>query len=337
MSALRTLLVGFGGIARGLATDTRMAAYFPIATHAQALKADSNFNWVGVVDPDLKARHAAEADWKVPGFTTLAEASILAPDVLVLATPPGGRADALAALPSVKAVFAEKPLGNVDGEALIAAAETRGIPLQVNYWRRGDETLGALGAGELAHRIGTLQAGTGVYGNGLNNNGSHLIDMIRMLIGEPAWVQAISDTTEHTGGPVADDMHIAFALGFTGGAVISVHAVDFKHYREVALDLWGTAGRLALQQETLDIRHLPHAPNRGLDDEHEIAADQGQVLACTVADALPRLYRNLYDATTTGCALLSPGTSARATERIIDLIRRSADQGNARLAVSDSA
>ena len=39
MSALRTLIVGFGGIARGLAADAKMAHWFPVATHAQALRA----------------------------------------------------------------------------------------------------------------------------------------------------------------------------------------------------------------------------------------------------------------------------------------------------------
>lgn len=337
MSALKTLIVGFGGIARGLASDERMGKYFPIATHAQALTADDGFDWIGVVDPDPAARHSAETDWNVPAFETPFLASHLEPDILVLASPPGMRTDALSFLPSVRGVFAEKPLGGVDGEALVQIAEGRRIPLQVNYWRRGDETLGTLASGEMKLRIGTLQAGTGVYGNGLDNNGSHLIDMIRMLLGEPIWVQAISDAVPLSGGPVAGDIHVAFALGLRSGAVITAHPLDFKHYREVALDLWGTTGRLSLQQETLDIRHLPRTANRGLDNEHEIAADQGALLPCTVADALPQLYQNLHDAVQHGEALLSPGASALVTERVITLIRQSANQGNARLAGPGSA
>jgi hypothetical protein len=89
MSApLKALMVGFGGIARGLATDSRMAQYFPIATHAQALRADPNFDWVGVVDPDPVACQSARTEWQVAAFSDVAEAVPLAPDVLVLATPP---------------------------------------------------------------------------------------------------------------------------------------------------------------------------------------------------------------------------------------------------------
>lgn len=337
MSApLKALMVGFGGIARGLATDSRMAQYFPIATHAQALRADPNFDWVGVVDPDPVACQSARTEWQVAAFSDVAEAVPLAPDVLVLATPPGNRADVLRQLPSVSAVFAEKPLGDADGKMLVDLCAARAIPLQVNFWRRGDETLNVLATGGLPRRIGTLQAATGMYGNGLANNGSHLIDMIRLLVGEPRWVQALGPALPLENAPIAGDIHVAFALGMAKNAVITVHPLDFSHYREVALDLWGTEGRLALQQETLDIRHLPLQPNRGLDHENEIAADQGSILKSTVADALPRLYDNLYRAATNGAPLFSPGASALETEHIIGLIRRSAEQDNARLPLSET-
>lgn len=331
MTALKTLIVGFGAIARGFASDEKMAGYFPVATHAQAIDNDPRFECVGVVDPDPAARNIAEIDWNVPAFETVDVAAHLEPDILVLAAPPGARAETLAKLPSVRGVFAEKPLGNADGEALIAAVAKRGIPLQVNYWRRGDATLSMLASGGLRERIGSLQAATGVYGNGLANNGSHLIDMARMLLGDPQWVQAIGPAGPASGGPIAGDIHVAFALGMAGGATATIQPLDFRHYREVALDIWGTAGRIALQQETLDIRLMPRVANRGLENEFEIAADQSTTLACTVADTLPNLYGNLADAVQNGADLMSPGDSALKTEAIIDLVRRSADDGGTRL------
>lgn len=333
MSRLKTLVVGFGAVARGLATDAKMSKWFPIATHAQAIMADRRFEWIGVVDPDPAARKCAEHDWKVDTFANMDEAAHLAPDILVLAAPPGARADALKAFPSVKGIFTEKPLGDEDGKALIKEATQRNLLLQVNYWRRGDQTLGVLATGGIRDRVGDVQAATGIYGNGLANNGSHLIDMIRMLLGDPVWVQAIGDVAPASGGPITGDIHIAFALGMPSGAIVSVHPIDFRYYREVALDIWGTTGRIALQQETLDIRVMPRVANRGLDHEYEIAADESAELKCTVADTLPNLYTNLADAVTSGAALLSPGDSALKTENIIDLVRRSASHGGTRLMV----
>ena len=56
---LKTLLIGFGGIAHGLAVDDRMAKWFPVATHIQALEQNPNFQLTGIVDPDPHARAIA--------------------------------------------------------------------------------------------------------------------------------------------------------------------------------------------------------------------------------------------------------------------------------------
>lgn len=330
---LRTLLIGFGGIAHGLAADARMAKWFPIATHVQAIIKNPNFHLIGIVDPDPAAREIAASDWGTEAFEDIQAAAALNPEVVVFATPPGERAAALATFPSLKGVIVEKPLGGDDGQRLIETCHTRAIPVQVNYWRRGDATLQALAAVGLEARIGTFQAGHALYGNGLANNGSHLVDMIRMLTGEPIWVQALGDAEPANQTPVANDIHVAFALGLGNGSCITAHPVDFTHYREVSLDLWGTQGRLAFMQETLDIRHFDRVPNRGLDDEFEIASDAGTLLPCTVASALPNLYENLSAAIHSKATLLSTGESALRTETIIERIRLSANQRGKRLEI----
>ena len=331
---LKTLLIGFGGIAHGLAADARMATWFPIATHVQAINENPNFQLAGIVDPDPAARAIAASDWGAEAFEDISAAATLDPDIIVFASPPGERAAALAAFSSLKGVIVEKPLGGDDGRQLIESCDTGNIPVQVNYWRRGDATLQALAAGDLETRIGALQAGHALYGNGLANNGSHLVDMIRMLAGEPVWVQALGDAAPAQQTPIANDIHVAFALGLGNGACITAHPVDFTHFREVSLDLWGTRGRLSFMQETLDIRHFDRVPNRGLDNEFEIASDAGTLLPSTVASALPNLYENIFAAIHAKANLLSSGASALRTETIIERIQLSARQRGERLDTS---
>ncbi len=319
-AALRTILVGFGGVAQGLATDAKMSSWFPVATHAQALQSDPRFDWVGVVDPDPDAQQAATGDWSVPSFGDVAAAANLEPDVAILAMPPGGRCDAVAALPSLKGVLVEKPLPHDEGERLADMAADRNLAVQVNYWRRGDETLRDLSDGGLRRRIGALQSGHAIYGNGLRNNGSHLLDMIRWLIGEPTGVVRTGPVASLDAPPIDGDVRVPFSLSFAGGGTVAVHPVDFDHYREVGLDLWGTTGRLTILQETLDIRFHAVADNRGLADAHEIASDTAEVLPSTVARALPNLYGNLYDAVAGDADLLSPLTNALKTEALIDTV-----------------
>jgi len=334
---LKTLLIGFGGIAHGLAADDRMAKWFPVATHIQALEQNPNFQLIGIVDPDPHARAIAVSDWETEAFETVQAAAALDPDVIVFATPPGKRTDALATFPSIKGVVVEKPLGGDDGRHLIKTCDARDFPVQVNYWRRGDATLQALATGDLKNRIGAFQAGHALYGNGLANNGSHLVDMIRMLLGEPIWVQALGDAKSVHQSPITDDVHVSFALRFDDGTCVSAHPVDFTKYREVSLDLWGTQGRLSFMQETLDIRHFDTAPNRGLNDAFEIASDAGTLLSSTVTSALPNLYENLSAAINGKAALLSTGQSALRTETIIVHIKLSANQDGERLDVKMGA
>jgi len=332
-ASLSTLLVGFGGIAHGLAADSRMASWFPIATHVQAIAQSDNFHLIGVVDPDPDARDVAETDWDVETFETIDAASSLAPDIIVFATPPGERAAALAKFPDLKGVFVEKPLGGEDGRRLIDTCDALGIPVQVNFWRRGDEMLQTLSNGVLTDRIGVLQAGHALYGNGLANNGSHLIDMIRMLLGEPIWVQALGVVQPLPQSPIADDVHVGFALGFDSEASVTAHPVNFSHYREVSLDLWGSHGRLAFMQETLDIRHYDKVANRGLDGAFEIASDAGTALPSTVAAALPNLYENLAANINGEALLMSTGECALKTEAIIEQILLSAERRGERLEI----
>lgn len=296
---MKTVIVGFGKSAH---IDAKMRRWFPKGAHH--LNMDETFQLVGIADRDAKAQLAAEA-LELPGqpaFEITAQAADLAhhePEVAVLAIPPEGRAEVLAALPSVRAVMLEKPLGPPSvREPLLNLIEKRGIVTQVAYWRRGDPTLCAL------PDIGPAQAAFGLYGGGLRNNGSHFVDMVRMLLGEVAAEQAI---TGHD-----------FNLYLVRGGAVSVHELDFRHYREVSLDIWGERGRIAIEQEGLLVYHMPRTDHRGLEGAHEIECDGAWVSLCRVGEALPNLYANLARHLTDGEPLLSPLSSAVKTEEVLD-------------------
>ena len=324
----RTVVVGFGKIAAGYTGDRRMARYFDCATHAQALANHPDFEWIGVADPSPKARSAAES-WNVPRVAPdAADLADLKPEVAVITTPPGSRPAVLDALPSLRAVFVEKPLsvGDDEGEVFLKRCRERGVAVQVNFWRRGDPLFRELAAGGLRHRVGAPQTAFATYGNGLFNNGGHMVDFVRMLLGEVESAQATGPATEAR-GPLKGDVQIPFVLALDSGLRVAVHPVDFSHFREVGLDVWGSGGRLALYQESLGIYHYPRAENRGLENEFEIASDAPAVLEPTVGKALPALYGNLAAALDGDQPLWSSGDSARATERVLDAILRSAERG----------
>jgi predicted dehydrogenase len=195
MTPFRIALVGCGGIARA---------------HVDAFTA-AGAQVAGVCDPLPAAASALAAS---TGATVAADALALAAsgiDLAVICSPPAAHPDGcLPFLTCGIAVLCEKPLA-VDGPsaaALEATARQHGTPLFVALCHRWHAPLvrlkdllasGTIGrplharvqfAGRLelagGHRADRRLAGGGV----LIDNGSHAVDLIRCLLGEPRTVSA---------------------------------------------------------------------------------------------------------------------------------------------------
>lgn len=331
-----SVLVGYGRIAAGYAQDRRMNAVFRYPTHASVLSDHPDFDLVAVVDPDPVAREAARRD----GVSVVVDHAAnlpdgIAPEVAILAMPPSGRREILDGLLGLKAVVVEKPLGvgADEAEAFAALCRERGLIAQVNLLRRGDLALRRLAEGELHRRIGDIQSVFGVYGRGLFNTATHMIDLLRMVCGDVAWARAVDKPLQAPDGVLAGDLAMPFVLGLESGAVAMFSSLDYRHYREAALDVWGTAGRYSITQESLIHLHFPRAENRGLDGEWEVASDQPEVGDSGIGEALYHLYDNLADSLRSGAPVWSSVESALRTERIIHSIVASGRAGGEQVKV----
>ena len=329
MSArLRTAVIGFGRVGSGYAEDQAMARYYKYATHAQVLADHPLYEWLAVIDPAAAARQDASTNWKVRHTAArLSDIGALANDieVAIVATPPETRLDFLDQLPALRAVLVEKPLGRTlaDGDAFARYCRERGILVQVNLWRRADQTLRHLADGELRTLIGAAVCGFGVYGNGLLNNGLHMVDLVRMLLGEVTSVMALSPDQILAGSPIADDINVSFALELVGGTVLTLSPLPFTNYRENGLDLWGAEGRLSIYNEGLTISYFQRRDNRAMTGEREVAADKPAYLESTVGTAFYHMYSNLAAAIAGEAQLWSPAESALRSSAVVEAIRQS--------------
>jgi len=332
---LRTVLVGFGAIAEGMSRDRRMARYFRYATHAQVLADHPQFDWIATVDPDRKARARARRWPSGVIVDDISDVAELRPDIAVIAAPPEMRLDCLKRLPSLRAVMVEKPLGHdlAAARRFVAACARRRVRVQVCLWRRGDASFRRL-ASQRARRLGNIQAAFGLYGNGLRDNGVHLVDFVRMQAGEIAAVQALGPARRIPRAPLHGDVALPLALRLVNGAVAMLQPVDFSHYREVALDLWGSRGRRSFYQESLAVAEYPLRSNRGLANAKEIATDAPSIVPSTVGKALWNLYSNLADAVSGRVSPWSDGSNALTAEIVIDAALRSAAQGGRMIGLS---
>jgi predicted dehydrogenase len=321
------VLVGLGAMGAGT-DDARTARHYPYASHAAVLAAHPAFRWVAAVDPDPAARAAAHRRWPIPrvaaSLDELADDGVTA-DLVVIAVPPDSRAGLAGAPLGARLLLVEKPLGRDFDEARRFADDcARSATLtQVNLWRRCDSGMRALAHGGLADLLGDIRGGAGVYGNGLANNGTHLVDLVRMLCGEPDGVARLDGRLVRTAaGPIAGDTSPGFVFSFPGGALVPVQALDFGDYREIGLELWGSKGRLRILNEGLCIRHAARGPHRALEDARETPADRETTIETTAGSALWEVYDNLAEAAQGRAALASPLDNALRTASWVHAIAR---------------
>lgn len=303
-----------------------MARHFRYATHAQVLAEHPGLAWTAAVDPAAGAREALRGAY--PGVPVYAAAGEIPEplDIAVLATPPGGRIEILESLRSLRAVLCEKPVGDSAGGAdrFAAYCRDRRLVVQVNLIRRADVLMNDLRAGRLREIVGEVQAVFSVYGNGIRNNGVHMVDLVRMLCGEIDAPRAVASFPEH---PAAHpgDRAVAFGALLRGGRAAAFFApVDFDLYRENSIEIWGRSGRLLIAQEGLLNAVFPLRPNRGVDAAMEIASDAPTLLPPTVGNALYRMYDNLVEVLDGRGELVSSIENAQRSERVIDEVLASA-------------
>jgi predicted dehydrogenase len=323
---LMTALIGFGKIAQGYEQDIVMARHYPYSTHAQVLRDHPAFDWQLVIDPDPIACQKASRDWQIPFVSRkIEEIPELAHqiEVAVIATPPNDRINILNLLPNLRAVMVEKPIGiNLESsEIFIDECRRRGILVQVNLWRRADRSLAALKSGGLARIIGKTQVAFGMYGNGLLNNGTHMVDMVRMLFGEVVAVQKIVTMPTFFEGPIHNDLNLAFSLKITESLSVLMSPLWFSQYRENGLFIFGERGRLDILNEGLTLLYYPRNKNRAMAGEFEIENDRPQNLVSGAGDALYWMYENLAQSLLEQEELCSSGISALETAKVIEAIK----------------
>ncbi|MDD5299054.1 MAG: Gfo/Idh/MocA family oxidoreductase [Gallionella sp.] len=322
MIRYKTALIGFGRIAAGYADDPSTARCYSYATHAQVLRDHPAFDWLAVVDPSAEARAAASSRWgvpvTVPSLDELPNAAAI--EVVVIATPPEARAGLLDRLPSLRAVLVEKPLG-VDLAAATAFVEEcnkRGIAGAVNFPRRYDPELMLLANGGLVESIGRPQVVFGTYGNGLRNNGSHLIDLVSMLLGPVVDAHPVLEGRCFAEGPIAGDSNFPFNIILQNDLVAAIQPLAFSAYREVSLDIWGERGRMQFLHESLTLLNTPVADNRQLAGARELLYEASTQRSSGLGRALYLAYDNLAAVLRGDANLLCPLENGLSTMRIVE-------------------
>ena len=278
MRTYRAGLIGCGRIGAGI-SDSGASRIRP---HAEATRKSSRIRLVAACDTDpIRLRRAADR-WGIPAtygdFRSMLEKEKL--DLLSIASPTKTHAPMLlaaAAQPGLLGALVEKPVAGSLEEARELAERLRdfGIVVGVHYGRRFCPVYRRWAEAVSEGFLGEIQAAHGIYTGGMNQNGTHLLDLLLWFLGEQRMGCVRLEHCHHS----------AFNL--------------------FELDLIGTEGRLRFTDLGHRVEHFRVRPARGLAFRQLEATPRTQ--ATGLADSVRFALKNLVDAiegkATVHCAL----------------------------------
>ena len=231
-----------------------------VLTHAAACAQHPQLRLAALCDPDPDRLREAGQARHVSALYADADAllSDTHVDVAVIATPTHLRTPLVkrALDAGVRTFVLEKPLATSldEAERLAALLRAHDATVSVNYLRRYAAGLidarGRLNRGEL----GAPQVASVLYGKGLNNNGSHAIDLMRWWLGEPERVTVVGSVDD--GRDEDPTLHLHYDVRHAQGGTlpVSFHGCDHRAISLFEVDIVCERGRLRLTERGDQVR-----------------------------------------------------------------------------------
>jgi predicted dehydrogenase len=321
----RVLIVGCGSIAGGF--DAERAAPLDPLTHAGAYTRHGHFHLQACVEPDTARRASFARRWGIEeGFASLAAATAAhatgAFDLISLCSPTAAHAEQIDAALALKPrlIFCEKPVTPTLAQtaALVARCANAGVPLAVNHTRRWAPDVQRLATELHAGYWGTVRSAVGTYNKGVLNNGSHLVDLLHLLLGPMNLMQVGVAVHDHW----SDDPTVPALLQTAEGVPVhlaTAHATDYAIF-----ELQITTSNAVI---TMEDGGLQWRVRRVMDSPHfqgYRVLDDGERLPGEYLQSTTRAVANLHEHLANGQLLASTGDTALAAQRLCEEIRRKA-------------
>lgn len=303
----RAALIGCGRIGAGCLGVGQSR----LQSHAAAYEACQRTELVAASDLDDEALACVRQRWNVERLYRDAREmlEVEEPEFVSVCTPAASHLALMrevVATGSVKGVVLEKPVAPTANESaeIVTLVEESGVTVAVNYGRRYASGYRTMAEALRRGRYGDVQHVQAVYTKGIVNNGSHVLDLLRLLFGEPSGFTVLS-----VADPAAEDPDVGFRVVYEGRFDAWVACADASRYNVFDMDVLGTRGRVRVTdlghrlehytvkdtQEAYGFRQLaiePDVRDTGLDGatEHAIqdvldARMEGRSPLCTLRDA----------------------------------------------------
>lgn len=243
------LIIGAGNIAANY--DTPDSPH--IQTYAHAIYQNKQATLLGFYDIDTSASKKASNIWGGQAYVSLEATEADKPDVVCVAVPDQAHFEVLLKVVNLKPklVITEKPLAltTSDAHKIVTVYDSKKIPLMVNYSRRFVPSFIDLAKRIKDKEFGIFQTGSGYYGKGLLHNGSHLVNLIQMLIGEVEAKSVFGTLNDWN----HQDPSYSFIVETNAGKQIVATGISRKHYSLFEVDLLFSQGRIRITHGGLQV------------------------------------------------------------------------------------
>lgn len=248
--SLKAAIIGLGRIAWGFDKDPKRTG---VNTHAKAYTTHAQTRLVAACDSNPEA--IKEFLQFYPDVKVYSDATEMMraerPDIVSVCTPTHLHAPVVNGIAALgpKVILCEKPIAHTLDDAAMMAAEClrHDVELMVNHTRRFDGMHQQIATALQNGLIGRITGGNIYYTAGVYNTGSHIIDVLRMILGHVTHAQAYAESSIEGKDPT-----IGGRLIFGGKVNIFVHAIDVRDYLMFELDIYGTEGRIHIYNSGFD-------------------------------------------------------------------------------------
>lgn len=222
------LIVGAGQIAGGFDDMSDEC----ILTHAHAYTKNSNINLLGFYDTNAAQAEFMAKKWNTKAFNSLQKAQSV--DIVSICVPDEYHTQTtlkVANLLKPKLIFLEKPIckNKKDIELL---REVK-IPILVNYSRRFCQSFRNLAQKIKNNEFGKYQCGNAFYTKGFIHNGSHMMDLLFLLLGKIVKCEIFNSFYDF----YDDDATKSAILSFENGKKLTLNGCDCRNFTIFECDL----------------------------------------------------------------------------------------------------
>lgn len=311
----KVLILGAGRIASGFDTPKSKE----VLTHAHAFIKHPKTELVGFFDVNQKVAKAAAQKWGVESFVNLEKTlREVQPDIVSICTPDETHEEMLRLLAKypVRLVICEKPLvTNIESaQNILKEYQKKSIALAVNYSRRYDVTLQKLAKDIQSGKFGKVLLAAGIYSKGLLHNGSHLLDIARVLLGEVKKVKPIFGRNDYK----QEDPSIAAVYSFERCEQCFIGVGDDRKYGVFELDILCEKKRFRLTDFGFHLSMQSVEEDKlykgffGLGKTKQVSTDLPYALDVLVKNVVDHLERKV--------PLLCSGNDAFETQKVIQSV-----------------